>query len=179
MVRIWWIFVDLPSSMISASWAEASLGFSEWRETCKSLYLRRIIQILARTKVLEENKRPKNVRSQGNQTATELKYVLLPIISNKEGREACVRALGYSKQTAKSTYQCHFVLYFVSASVDPSSDIMGSLEHWIDGFVSQDFSCCRFHLKWMRIHGNLFRQFSLKRWLDLALSMFSVTQNLM
>ena len=104
----------------------------------------------------------KNVRSQGNQTATELKYVLLPIISNKEGREACVRALEYSKQTAKSTYQCHFVLYFVSASVDPSSDIMGSLEHWIDGFVSQDFSCCRFHLKWMRIHGNLFRQFSLK-----------------
>ena len=121
----------------------------------------------------------KNVRSQGNQTVTELKYVLLPIISNKEGREACVRALEYSKQTAKSTYQCHFVLYFVSASVDPSSDIMGSLEHWIDGFVSQDFSCCRFHLKWMRIHGNLFRQFSLKRWLDLALSMFSVTQNLM
>ena len=60
----------------------------------------------------------KNVRSQGNQTATELKYVLLPIISNKEGREACVRALEYSKQTAKSTYQCHFVLYFVSASVD-------------------------------------------------------------
>ena len=118
MVRIWWIFEDLPSSMISASWVEASLGFSEWRETCKSLYLRRIIQILARTKVLEENKRPKNVRSQGNQTATELKYVLLPIISNKEGREACVRALEYSKQTAKSTYQCHFVLYFVSASVD-------------------------------------------------------------
>ena len=104
-----------------------------------------------------------NVRSQGNQTATELKYVLLPIISNKEGREACVRALEYSKQTAKSTYQCHFVLYFVSASVDPSSDIMGSLEHWIDGFIRQDFSCCRFHLKWMRIHGNLFRQFSLKR----------------
>ena len=64
----------------------------------------------------------KNVRSQGNQTATELKYVLLPIISNKEGREACVRALEYSKQTAKSTYQCHFVLYFVSASVDPSSE---------------------------------------------------------
>ena len=59
MVRIWWIFEDLPSSMISASWVEASLGFSEWRETCKSLYLRRIIQILARKKVLEENKRPK------------------------------------------------------------------------------------------------------------------------
>ena len=111
----------------------------------------------------ERKQMTKNVRSQGNQTATELKYVLLPIISNKEGREGCVRALEYSKETAKSTNQCHFVLYFVSASVDPSSDIIGSLEHWIDGFVSQDFSCCRFHLKWMRIQGNLFRQFSLKR----------------
>ena len=112
------------------------------------------------------------LRFQGGQTATKLKYVLFPIMSNKEGREAWVRALEYSKQAAKSTYQCHFMLYFVSASVDPSSDIMGSLEHWIDGFVSQDFSCCRFHLKWMRIHGNLFRQFSLKRWLDLAPSCF-------
>ena len=86
------------------------------------------------------------LRFQGGQTTTKLKYVLLPIMSNKEGREACVRALGYSKQAAKSTYQCHFMLYFVSASIDPSSDIMGSLKHWIDDFDSQDFSCCRFHL---------------------------------
>ena len=67
------------------------------------------------------------LRFQGGQTATKLKYVLLPIMSNKEGREACVRALEYSKQAAKSTYQCHFMLYFVSASIDPSFDIMGSL----------------------------------------------------
>ena len=105
----------------------------------------------------------KNVRSQGNQTATKLQHVLLPNISNKEGREAWVMGLDYSKQAVENTYQRHFVLYFVSASIDPSSDIKGSLEQWVDGFVRQDFLRCRFHLKWMRIHGNLFRQFSLKR----------------
>ena len=138
------------------------MTFTEGRGTCKSLYLMGLIEITYSSESFRRNQTTIDVRFQGGQTATKLQHVLLPNISNKEGREAWVMGLDYSKQAVESTYQCHFVLYFVRAINDPSSSIIGSLEHWIDGFIRQDFLRCCFHLKWMRIHGNLLRRFSLK-----------------
>ena len=137
------------------------MAFTEGRGTCKSLYLVGIIEITYSSESFRRKQTTIDVRFQGGQTATKLQHVLLPNISNKEGREAWVMGLDYSKQAVENTYQCHFVLYFVSASIDPSSDIIGSLEHWIDSFIRQDFLRCRFHLKRIRIHGNLFRRFNL------------------
>ena len=106
-----------------------------------------LIEITYSSESFRRNQTTIDVRFQGGQTATKLQHVLLPNISNKEGREAWVMGLDYLKQAVESTYQCHFVLYFVRAINDPSSSIIGSLEHWIDGFIRQDFLRCRFHLK--------------------------------
>ena len=127
MVRILRIFQNLPSAMTSASSEETSFGFHRGEGITYS------------SESFRRKQTTIDVRFQGGQTATKLQHVLLPNISNKEGREAWVMGLDYSKQAVENTYQCHFVLYFVSASIDPSSDIIGSLEHWIDSFIRQDF----------------------------------------
>ena len=64
------------------------------------------------------------------------------------GDQNCFLGLEYIKNLKErtSTHQRHFVFYFVSPGIDPSSDIIGSLEQWVDCFVRQDFVCCRFHL---------------------------------
>ena len=82
------IFRNFPSAMISESWAEASFGFSEWRGTCKSLLAQGawIIQITRSNESFRRKQTTRNVRFHRYQTATKLKHVSLPMISNKEGR---------------------------------------------------------------------------------------------
>ena len=161
MVRILMIFQNFPSAMISASSEETSFGFYRGERTMQITLSRgnHTNHLLKRKFQTKTNDHRCEIPGRSNSykaaTCFASKYI--------EQREAWVMGLDYSKQAVENTYQCHFVLYFVRAINDPSSSIIGSLEHWIDGFIRQDFLRCRFHLKWMRIHGNLFRRFSLKR----------------
>ena len=147
MVRILRIFQNLPSAMISASSEETSFGFHS-RERNMQITLSRGNH---RNHLLKRKFQTKTNDNRCEIPGRSNSYKAATCFASKYIEQRRQRSLGYGfglfKRAVENTYQCHFVLYFVSASIDPSSDIIGSLEHWIDSFIRQDFLRCRFHLK--------------------------------